>query len=135
MTIKKIYSIPGMVLLALVLLLTLGRSNQAFTHVQVDFGPLDELSDDDQLWFCYHYGGGTHRDGLPLRSAGEDSYNNKTEEDDTCKTETSGCWSKVPTILQSNLAVRFSSLRLIFIEYQSLIPLYILFHSWKNFLA
>lgn len=137
---KKKYSLIGAVQLILALLLAIGGYSQSFASVQESFSSDILTSGDndhsDELWISYPYSADTRQDTEPSQypPLEEDSDDNKTEENPS-KIHSHGYSLYELTLLQRQLLLKLTSLRLIFIDYQALVPLYVLFHSWKNFLS
>ncbi|GAA0195402.1 hypothetical protein GCM10009122_59550 [Fulvivirga kasyanovii] len=135
---KRIYPLFSAIQLMLVLLLSFGGYSQSFATGQDFSSEVITSGDDypsDELWISYPHSADSRHDAEspqypPLE---EDSDDNKTEENFN-KINVHGHSLYELTLLQKHLSLRFNFLRLIFIDYQTLVPLYVLFHSWKDFL-
>ncbi|MBL6447737.1 hypothetical protein JMN32_15570 [Fulvivirga sp. 29W222] len=135
MTRKKIYSMLGVVQVSLALLLATCGYSPSFVHAHDIVSVSGDSDTSQELWINHpYYGKSEHRSGLPqYPPAEEDGDDDKTEED-TVESDACEHSSFEIHVLHIRLSLRLSTFRLIFMEYQASVPLYVLFHSWKNFL-
>lgn len=135
---KKIYSMFSIVQLAVALMLAIGVYSQSFACAHKTLTSQIAISEDvgsaADLWINHpSLGNRKHNSGLPQYPSGKEDSDDDKSEEDNYETDAFRHLQYDLTVAHARLSVKFSSLRLAFIRHQTLVPLYVLFHSWKTF--